>query len=635
MKATRENIQRMESVLTVLALALCMLFTLVACSDHDDEDGQEVPTVNTVLTFSLPQTIVAAEKSDDEAATTRMKPDVVQKGEDVASFRGLDDIRILCFNGYPTATGRKRGNILYLPAMKVSDLTQPGLSNYKLYTDVQVPMGTTHFAFYARAIDAQSGQPSYTHEERRHYGILEPDMPGGNDVANDDIRFRPVQICTSPEQLGGSNKGQALLHLLNDLLNITGPEAAPDDRWATATHTALRESYQALTALKTSSSFNVETMLTSIYKTLQTVSADEPGSKLAALIIQTIEDRCAALPDEHHDRLTLIDEYQGFPADLNLPSGMARIIWDATQSRFDFPNVREYGKGFDIPSPDDYVYPASLYYHVISDIVASDEEEAPDYEAYTSWNDIINNVYAGAPKEVRETSRSVGMVKQLQYAVGRIDARVMMEELTLYDAYGRPVDVSKGFTLKGYLVGGQHEVDYDFKPVSNTPEYAIYDTDLAAGQESVKPYRWTNYNHILGLETPSDQNVYIALELVNDGDDFQGADGRIVHGATFYLVANMIPSTGENYDATNLNQIFRKDYVTKVNLGILRGWPDKDGDNVPDPDLDDEGHPKPLTGLATATYGLPNMLIDDTPPSFGLSVNLTWQLGIVYIDVPL
>ena len=102
----------------------------------------------------------------------------------------------------------------------------------------------------------------------------------------------------------------------------------------------------------------------------------------------------------------------------------------------------------------------------------------------------------------------------------------------------------------------------------------------------------------------------------------------IFHGATFYLVANLNPSEGTNYTVGSLDRIFSKDCATQVHLTISEGWPDKDGDGKPDPDLDEKGQPKPLTGLATATYGMPRL--DISRPTLGLSVNLRWEEGLWY-----
>ena len=133
----------------------------------------------------------------------------------------------------------------------------------------------------------------------------------------------------------------------------------------------------------------------------------------------------------------------------------------------------------------------------------------------------------------------------------------------------------------------------------------IYDSKLS-GTQRITDVRWTDTNYILGLETPSDENVLLALELVNNGKAFQGADGQILPSATFYLVASVKPQDGVNYSET-LNQIVSKDRYTSVNITI--------------------------NSLSEATYGLPNMQIPR--PMVGLSVDLKWEEGLWYDDVPL
>ena len=144
-------------------------------------------------------------------------------------------------------------------------------------------------------------------------------------------------------------------------------------------------------------------------------------------------------------------------------------------------------------------------------------------------------------------------------------------------------------------------------PQSRT--YAIYDTDLnGEAPHTVNQWNWTEEDHILGLGTPSDQTIMVALELVNNAQDFQGADGVIVKGATFYLVANVNPQAdGDNYRPGVLDQIFCKDIETKVFITIK--------------------------SLKDATYGLPNL--DIPRPTVGLSVDLRWEDGLWFPDVPL
>lgn len=619
-----------------ISLLMATLMTggllLTSCSSGDEFEEIKDSAVNVQFSFSLPQHIVPG---------TRMTGEVVQLGEDSWSFRGLRDIYLYCFETYPTKTTRRLGPTIELNTNDAETTTNA--TDYSIYSKISIPVNTGYFGFYARANDAPT-----THADRMHYGTLETvGLSRTEYTGNDGIAFRPVQFCPTDDALAGSTRGQALVDLLNDLMTTTATAVAPHDKWATTTAEIPAQTYQLMTRLTTASSFNVQTMLGKVYRLLLQVKAGEDGYAIATAVANKIAANCQAIDALQNDKITLLDKYQGFPADVLLPSGAARITWDATANAYTFPTGRNYGNGFNIPLPSDYVYPANLQYHIFSDIATSDSlilvNNRPDATSgntpagpnqqpgYSSWTAFIDSVYKGTSRVVEYTTQSVAMRQQVHYAVGRLACRVKLESNTLYDAKGHPYDASKGFTLVGYIIGGQHEVDYNFLPVDGSREYAIYDTDLNGTNQLVKMGGWTDFNYTLGLTTPSDVQVSVALELINNGADFEGADGTIVHGATFYLVANMNPKTGTNYSMGILDQVFLKDFATCASITILQGWRDTNGDDVPDPALDDEHHPKPLTGLATATYGLPAPQM--TVTNVGMSVDLTWNRGMEFDDV--
>lgn len=619
-------------------LVLALLFA--GCTTGDEPGGQsvdDVPTVRAQFNFALPQRIVGKRQT----VRTRMTPDIVQETEKEADFRGLGDIHMLCFDTYPTENSRKLGSMIEMNTDKGEEIEQVTEEDYSLRQEINIPIGTSHFSFYARADDAPR-----THEERMHYGVIETvGLTKRSYQGNSAIRFRPVQICSSDAPFGGSAKGAALLQLLNKIMNVTGPEAAPNDKWATVDNEYLHNIYQRMIKLKTLSSQNVQMTLVSLWGVVTLCVEDEKGGQLATAIVECINQALETVEGVRQ----LKEQYRGFPDDLHLPYGAACIVWDEESSAFVVPDVQAYGKEMDILAMTDYCYPMNLQYQVFSDILASDSlviapvVSAPEPETgdslqadstqYSSWQELLDSAYVDATKVVQQSTQSVAMVQQVQYAVGRLALHTRIADGTMYDAKGQSVDVSKGFTLKAYIIGGQHEVDYNFQPVAGTHEYAIYDTDLNGGPQPVRRHYWTDFDYILGLGTPSDKNIYIALELVNDGDDFEGADGTIFHGATFYLVADLNPSEGTNYSYGSLDRIFLKDRATQVHLTIAEGWPDKDGDGIPDPDLDDKEQPKPLTGLATATYGMPRL---DMPRlTLGVSVDLRWEEGLWYDDIPL
>ena len=606
-------------------MAVLISLVLQGCSKEDAGGiDDSVETVNVRFVFSmLPQ--------QTKKAKTRMSSDVVQQ---TGMDRGIDDARMLCYKGYPTASSTKIGEMIEFKNHEddiiSSDTTSSEVSEFR---QVGVPVGTTHFGFYGTA----SGY-SITHEDRMKYGVIEVEgLSRTSYHGNSGIRFKPVQICKSEADFGGSTAGAKLLALLNELMTVTSNEAAPNDRWETADDIYLSDSYKSIIELKTLSSHHVALMLAAVNKVVSHTPEGSPGRQLADAIKTKIASVCATAPTETSMTADLKEEYLGFPADIHLPVGAARITWDATQKKFIVPDVQAYGKQFDILSLNDYCYPMNLQYQVLSDIVASDSivsmpTSSEETALSEKWKNLIDSLYKGASTVVQQSTQSVAMKQQVNYAVGKLALKTRIATSdNMYDAKGKLVDVSNGFTLKGYIIGGQREVDYNFQPVAGSKEYAIYDTDLNGGAQQVKRHYFTEENFILGLGTSSDKDIQIALELVNNGNDFQGADGVIMHGATFYLVANLAPKEGQNYISGSIDQVFCRDKATTVALTIEGGYPDTDGDGKPDPGLDDYGRVKPLKGLATATYGMPRL--DVPKPTLGLSVNLSWGDGLWFDDV--
>ena len=576
---------------------------LTACAG-EEEDTDGVRMVTAQLNFSLPSRIAGTHHS----RTTRMTSDVVQASEQAGEdpdFRGIDDVHLLCFDNYPTQNSTKIGGVIEMKTSGgevVDDMTE---EDYSLCQEISIPVGTSHFGFYARAADAPKN-----HDERMKYGIIETvGLSKSTYQGNSAIRFRPVPICNSTEPLGGSKRGQALLKLLNDLMNITGPEAAPNDKLSTANNLFLNEAWQRLKTLTTLSSQNMQVMLGFINKLVNQESADDQGKQLAAAITNLIADCCTEPPAPNSDQILLKDKYLGFPADIHLPEGAARITWDETLSEFVVAEPQSYGKSLDVMSIHDYVYPMNLQYQVFSDLLASDEqvlfdEEGNSSSQYDTWEELLEDGYVQADKRVKPSTQSVAMVHQVEYAVGRLALRAQIDRYgTITDANGNYVAVNNStFTLKAYIVGGQREVDYDFQPVEGSHRYAIYDTELNGGAQSLQRGNFTVPDYILGLGTARDEKICVAMELVNNGDAFQGADGVITTGATFYLVAELSPQDGWGYTSGSLDQVFCKDRATQVDLTIK--------------------------SLATATYGLPSLAIPK--PTVGVSVDMGWGGGFYF-----
>jgi len=242
-----------------------------------------------------------------------------------------------------------------------------------------------------------------------------------------------------------------------------------------------------------------------------------------------------------------------------------------------------YGGGLKV-SITDYVYPAALWYYVSTPIKASDAVQSANYDSKDAWSKVISEVYSGAGDAVGGNTLSVALVNPVQYAVGRIETKLEMGSGTFYDGAGQEVVTGSGYTLKGLLLGGQNDVKFDFTTSSATKNWTIFDREVPTGINVTPGNTTSTANQTLALETKTNEKIFAAVELVNGGEAFQGADGIIPAGGTFYLTVKLDPTTATNYNASTLNKIITQDYVTKMTVKIKNGSQsvDRDGDGNPD-----------------------------------------------------
>ena len=170
--------------------------------------------------------------------------------------------------------------------------------------------------------------------------------------------------------------------------------------------------------------------------------------------------------------------------------------------------------------------------------------------------------------------------------------------------------------MTGLLLGGQSSVGFDFTQ-KGSENKTIYDRNVTNNIIATKDYT-TSYNQTLALETGSSQTVYAALELVNGGDEFMGADGYIPAGGTFYLAVKLDPEEAVNKTEVGLDQIIKQDYVTSLTVTIKNGKTsvDRDNDGTPDKYVKD-GDGKPIgvdtgDGETKTKYDINDDGIDDT-----------------------
>jgi len=626
------------------AIALLSVVGFTACSSSDDVAVEPNPTfdgesVKTQFTISLPENINKMRMASDEVQLTS------------GDFRGIDNIKLVPYSlGAAAASGvqgteNPNANLISFSAINAFDYTT---SNSKVYADVNLVVGTSNFLFYGKAIDNEAGAAISTAADKFKFGTLS--VAGLDDDTApdlDDVEFTPVQIYPNNSI---DARGTNLIAVLNAVVGAQPKEYDGDNQLQDATLSdGQRPAFKAVTSeqsssiynlftrfkeLSVNSSKNVELALLDLCQNLDgnitsAARATAPNTyKMAVGIRAKIAEYCNITFDGTQTTdLTLKTDLSapitGYPANINLPDGAARITYSSGE--FIAATSATIATGLNVAALQKYVYPANLQYFVNSPVKASDNVQSPSYDGKT-WDQILG-LYSGSA--VTNATRSVALTNQVQYGVARLDAKVAAlssdnskkykdyngDEITVTDN-----DTDNGFTLTGILIGGQKSVGWNFA-TKGTTEYTIYDNVMPAAA-LVKRGTGTAENYTLVLqsgETTEEKTVNVALEFVNNGDSFVGFGGEIIQkGATFYLVGTLKTSegtkqTGASDDVTN--RVFTQDCKTIATFTIKQG-------------SNNDGTDANAEGLGTATKGLPDLR---TPHmELGLSVDLTWSPGLTF-----
>ena len=93
---------------------------------------------------------------------------------------------------------------------------------------------------------------------------------------------------------------------------------------------------------------------------------------------------------------------------------------------------------------------------------------------------------------------------------------------------------AENLPLTGIIIGGQHTVGFDFKPInaeqSDVDARFIYDNEISA----------SNNINTLVLQSYDGETVPVVLEFQNNtGNSFVGKNGIVYPGTKFYLIATL------------------------------------------------------------------------------------------------
>ena len=618
------------------AIALTGAVGFSSCSSSSDEVvsnnpdyNPELNSVKTQFTISFPSNV----------ASTRQSAFTVQDAQTIASFRGMDKIVLYPFGvaGTITSDHKKLGDAITLKKIiKPSEITLASneensipastlteVNNSVLYNDVTIPVGTGSFLFYGKAKDANGG--NFVNGSLAMTG----NEPGGE---TSPIKFDLVQ--TNSGAVVGST-GEALAEYLTNIARAGGM-TAEKSAWEATENAGLKDLYDKFVSLKAGSSLTAQAAVQDLYSTIKD-NLDDVSLAIKATI--TNDDYVSEINEGVLKFTSAIGNSAAtyFPGDKNLPDGAALLSYDEDTNTF-----TQKTDGSDIfgtiPATDpaqsritsaytDYVYPASLYYYCNSTIKTSNSSQATAYNNTDSWA-IISGKYTDGTS-VSTSTRSVAILNPIQYAVGRLDATVKLgNATTLYDKNGEAytVDTEDGFTVTGILIGGQKQVKFDFTQNTSATEYTIYDNITKSnGIITVKSTTACEPNHTLALETKAGESVYVAVELLNNGADFQGIDGVVPAGCKFYLVGQLNPTsvTDSEKNPNSLTQVFKQDHKTIANFTIPQGYLKTDTE---------AGHFNPSTGNTVGLGKAYNTIPDLRTPKLelGLSVDLRWERGITF-----
>ncbi len=348
-------------------------------------------------------------------------------------------------------------------------------------------------------------------------------------------------------------------------------------------------------------------------------------------------------------------ELADFPiVTFTLPEGSAQLAYDATTNKFTHktPGTSLLNKAA-TTDPSAYQFPAELMYYCNSGVRTSNKEKTSSSgypNGVANWDDNTKWDSDWTGTSVTSATRATAMTKNVNYGVAMLKTTVSIKSgLTELEDNRKALNPGEenqafspaniNFPWTGVIVGGQPaSVDWQFlPPTSSTFDKLVYDnrvTGLAAGTavpSTAGSVSADNYTILFDNYSASgtQNKVRVALQFVNNGDDFWGRDNLVRKGQTFYLVAELDPAkaglTAPTWDtyyqvppldasgvSTKTTRVFIQDYMTTANFKLF-------ADNTSDPHT---------SSLQNAYVTIPDLRSSQL--SFGLSVDLDWRAGMVF-----
>lgn len=658
------------------AIALLSTAGFVACSSDDVTDAPVNPSydgksVKTQFAINIATPVTGN-------PSTRMSDVNTQNGTSgTNSFLGMNNINLLTFKDADdisvTSSTPRTSNIQLDQVITLQNLANTeisGTQSSKIYTDVYIPVGTSQFLFYGTGPIGAS-----TNSDKFCKGTLTtPTLASGQTLANIEYSL----VTTLNENSGYTTTAKDFADYLDAIVNSSFTNATSttstwaslgeDVKWKT-----LKTAYENFISVGSNgarggSANAILFTLKQLYEICDALnsSSDDDVKGLAGAIKNNILNtsgpikvKATAEPNSTGYKMEydgIADTYSTFPATYGLPEGAAQLTFDST-NKFEYVTKANVGNtgttgtnvkvAFDV---NKVTYPAALTYFVHTPARATTKEIATTGTGTDVWpNTIVNwdgvwdestGSFKDWTKTVNSNSRSVALQYNINYGVACLATTVKCANKEYLEDNSAEMNQEStnqqitipagGFRVTGILIGGQSKtVGWDFlNPNSNDQNYVVYDNDLSGvmakrNTESSKNYTLVFDNYVSDATDGKQPAVNIALELVNDKEEFFGIDGRIAPGQKFYLVAKLDPNdnasggtasgaitwpetTKSNFPARGTNRVFIQDYTTKANFTI--------------------------NSLKNAYVTIPDLRASKL--QLGLSVDLKWQSGLTF-EVPI
>lgn len=573
----------------MLIIAGMTAMALAGCQRQDEVTDVPKPAPSYVLAdlaLSLPAS----------SASTRLSADVVQA--DGQTFRGIQKLTLIPFSKQGKVEKDDRPSY-YSGFDSYIDRTTPALKEdfdprFRYYDKVYLMNGVASFLTYGQATAASDNKAINGSLISKVAGE-KASIPDRLTVTAGDLSFELETIYNEMDAEGKliiPEEAQAIADYLTTIANakvtVDGNEYSWSDTYSV--NATLWGLYYSFISTLPAGKYGV------IAGSAANVKAyvDELNTKLQELLNQdenfgdgSVPRAIAAEIQSKISSNTVLDTYERYPENRNLPDGAAVLQWGKkTDNTYGFiPKVQTTNTA-NVSSMNRYTYPAELYYYGNSLIKTSnDEVPATSYSGKTTWESVVSSLYKSG-SVVSSNTKAVAIVDPMQYAVARLQGTVQVEpsiSTYLLDAEETQVPLTNGsnnpsFKVTGLIVSGQYPVNFDFTPkydgASEDNEHFVYDSNLSSNPMYLTTTVTAPF-YTLVMQTHDFEDVTVILELENNsGKDFRGENGIVYNGTKFYLAGKVVFSDGDANSVATSEQddvscrVFTQDHTTILNMKV-------------------------------------------------------------------